>query len=143
VSSTDNPRVPTDPFFEQEAMMAKAPKPEEKPDAESSTAQSIAAETTTLDDHVTKPSVTAPGDGPADTTDPTERATSVTPNPDDEAMLVGTVNAVKILPDPPNLDADGSEEADERIEEYKTTRPDGKQVTVRRNIETGKSEVVD
>lgn len=94
-------------------------------------------EKTTLDSDVTKPSVTAPGDGPADTTDPTEQATSVTPNPGDEALKVGTVNAVKPLP---VVEAEESS-GEPRTEEYKATRPDGTEVTVVRNIETGESKV--
>lgn len=95
-------------------------------------------EKTTLDGDVTKPSVTAPGDGPADTTDPTERASSVTPAPSAEALKVGTVNAVIPLPkvEP------AAESGNARTEEYKATRPDGSEVTITRNIETGKSEIV-
>ena len=43
-------------------------------------------EKTTLDEDTTKPSTTAPGDGPADTTDPNERASSITPQPGPEAI---------------------------------------------------------
>lgn len=95
-------------------------------------------ETTTLDSDVTKPSVTAPGDGPADTTDPTERATSVTPQPGEEAFKVGTVNAVVPLPqeDAPESDAKP------RIERYEAVKPDGTTVTVERNLETGESKTV-
>ena len=49
---------------------------------------------TTLDEDVTTPSTTAPGDGPADTTDPKETAHSVPARPGAEAIKVGTVNAV-------------------------------------------------
>ena len=38
--------------------------------------KSSTPEETRLDEHLDKPSTTAPGDGPADTTDPDERATS-------------------------------------------------------------------
>lgn len=96
-------------------------------------------EVTTLDSDVTKPSVTAPGDGPADTTDPTERASTVTPSPGPEALKVGTVNAVKPLP---KAEEPSSPEGEARVEEYDVTGPDGKPVRVRRNIETGKSEIV-
>lgn len=95
-------------------------------------------ETTTLDTDTTKPSVTAPGDGPADTTDPTERASTVTPNPGPEALKVGTVNAVKPLP-PIAAEAP---EGEARTEEYEVVAPDGEKIRVRRNIETGKSEIV-
>jgi len=92
-------------------------------------------ETTTLDTDTTKPSVTAPGDGPADTTDPAERASTVTPNPGPEALKVGTVNAVKPLP--PVEEA--APEGEARTEEYDVIGPDGEPVRVVRNIETGES----
>lgn len=92
-------------------------------------------ETTTLDSDVTKPSVTAPGDGPADTTDPTEIAVSVTPHPGVEALKVGTVNAVKPVPKA-STKRDGS---NDRIEKYTAIKPDGSKVTVTRNIDTGET----
>lgn len=95
-------------------------------------------ETTTLDTDTTKPSVTAPGDGPADTTDPTERASTVTPNPGPEALKVGTVNAVKPLP---KVEDEPAREGKDRTEEYSAIRPDGSEVTVVRNIETGESRI--
>lgn len=93
---------------------------------------------TTLDSDVTKPSVTAPGDGPADTTDPTERATSVTPQPGEEAFAVGTVNAVKPLPK-----AKAPAKGKERTETYEAVKPDGSTVKIERNIETGESKIVE
>lgn len=94
-------------------------------------------EKTTLDSDVTKPSVTAPGDGPADTTDPTERASSVTPHPGEGALKVGTVNAVVPLPKV----EESTDTSGHRIETYKATRPDGTEVTVEHNLETGESKV--
>lgn len=94
-------------------------------------------ETTTLDSDVTKPSVTAPGDGPADTTDPTEIAVSVTPQPGDEAVAVGTVNAVK----PAKRAAAKRDASKDRTEKYEAVKPDGSTVTVTRNIETGETTV--
>lgn len=91
--------------------------------------------TTTLDSDITKPSVTAPGDGPADTTDPTERASTVTPNPGPEALAVGTVNAVKPL----SKVEEPTREGEDRTEEYDVVGPDGETVRVVRNIETGES----
>jgi len=93
-------------------------------------------ETTTLDTDTTKPSVTAPGDGPADTTDPTERASTVIPNPGPEALKVGTVNAVKPLP---KVEVAAAAEGEARTEEYDVVAPDGEVVRVVRNIETGES----
>jgi hypothetical protein len=94
---------------------------------------------TRLDDDVTKPSTTAPGDGPADTTDPTERAVSVPAQPGDEAVAVGTVNAVKPAP------AEDVEQApakkDQRVEKYDAVRPDGSKVAVTHNIDTGETSV--
>lgn len=96
--------------------------------------------TTRLDSDVTKPSVTAPGDGPADTTDPTERASSVPPQPGAEALLVGTVNAVLPVPSAaPGRTSSSKSKA--RIETFTAVRPDGTEVTVTRNIETGESKV--
>lgn len=95
---------------------------------------------TTLDSDVTKPSVTAPGDGPADTTDPDERAQSVTPQPGAQALAAGTVNAVKPVPAPKPRSTRGA--AKERTETYKAVKADGTQVTVSRNIDTGKTEIV-
>jgi hypothetical protein len=92
---------------------------------------------TTLDSDITKPSVTAPGDGPADTTDPTEFATSVTPQPGEEAVAAGTVNAVK--PVPKKAAAKTSTKA--RTEKYTAVRPDGSEVKITRNIETGATSV--
>ncbi|GMA33511.1 hypothetical protein [Litorihabitans aurantiacus] len=91
---------------------------------------------TTLDADVTKPSNTAPGDGPADTTDPTETAVSVTPQPNDEAMKVGTVNAVKPGPKVTRPRVDKSKS---RVETYDAVRPDGTVVTVTHDIDTGET----
>lgn len=96
-------------------------------------------EKTTLDEDVTKPSTTAPGDGPADTTDPNETAHSVTPRPDAEALKVGTVNAV--VPGERVEEAAKPAEKDQRIEKYKAVRPDGTEVTVTHNIDTGETSV--
>lgn len=96
---------------------------------------------TRLDKDVTKPSTTAPGDGPADTTDPTERASTVG---GDKAAAAQdghlTVNAVVPVEGPSDEDApEGSKE--HRIEKYKAVRPDGTEVTVTHNIDTGETKV--
>lgn len=94
--------------------------------------------TTTLDADVTKPSVTAPGDGPADTTDPQERATTIQGGiPGPEALKAGTVNAVLPLdriPDVPKVE-------NPRIEEYDAVDPQGNVVHVKANLETGERRV--
>jgi hypothetical protein len=94
---------------------------------------------TTLDSDVTKPSVTAPGDGPADTTDPDERAQSVSPQPGDQALAEGTVNAVKPVPKPRTT----ARTKKDRTETYTATKADGSLVKVSRNIDTGKTEIVE
>lgn len=92
---------------------------------------------TRLDNDVTKPSRTAPGDGPADTTDPTEMASTVTaPTPGPDAIKTGTVNAVLPIPQ----EAPGRRRAGRR-EEYEATRPDGSKVTVVHDLDTGQTGV--
>ena len=93
---------------------------------------------TRLDEDVTTPSTTAPGDGPADTTDPSERAVSAPPQPGSEARQVGTVNAVVPAPEQEKPEAASREH---RVEKYKATRPDGTEVTVTHNIDTGETKV--
>lgn len=94
---------------------------------------------TTLDSDVTKPSVTEPGDGPADTTDPTERATSIIPSElSDEAIKAGTVNAVKPIP---RTEETRRESGKDRIEKYEAVRPNGEKVTVTHNLDTGETSV--
>ena len=95
---------------------------------------------TTLDSDVTKPSVTEPGDGPADTVDPTEIASTVTPVPGPEAFAAGTVNGVVKTGEIP--EAAVVDEKEHRIEEYDATKPDGSVVRVRHNIDTGETSVV-
>lgn len=97
----------------------------------------VTEEKTTLDSDVTKPSVTAPGDGPADTTDPNERASTVSPRPGAEALAVGTVNGVVALPPVEDVAPEG----EHRIETYEATKPDGTKVTIEHNIDTGESKV--
>lgn len=93
---------------------------------------------TRLDKDTTTPSTTAPGDGPADTTDPSERASSVTPQPSEEALKVGTVNAVQPIPQDATPERDSK---NDRVETYKATKPDGTEVTVTHNIDTGETSV--
>jgi len=103
----------------------------------------MATTKTTLDSDVTEPSTTAPGDGPADTTDPTEVAVSVPFSPGDAARAAGTVNTVRPVGTdkmPPR------DESNDRIEEYDVIIGIGKAartVSMRHNIETGKTETVE
>ncbi|MEF9903677.1 hypothetical protein [Streptomyces sp. P9-A2] len=102
------------------------------------TSKSSTPDETRLDDHLDKPSTTAPGDGPADTTDPDERASSATPDKAAAAKAGhGTVNAVVPLPKKATAKRTGKD----RTETYTAARPDGTEVTVERNIETGESSV--
>ena len=94
---------------------------------------------TRLDKDVKTPSTVAPGDAPHDTTDPSEVAHTVVPQPSAEALAAGTVNGV--LPGKPIEPAAGVPEKDQRIETYKATRPDGSEVTVTHNIDTGETSV--
>lgn len=91
---------------------------------------------TILDDDVTKPGVTQPGDAPADTTDPTERAVSVTPQPGEQALLEGRVNAVVPMPKRARQARDAKKD---RVETYEATGPDGNPVKVTHNLETGET----
>lgn len=109
-----------------------------KKTARKTTSRKTTADKTRLDSDTTKPSTTVPGDGPADTTDPTESAHSAPPNPGEEAVKVGTVNAVK--PEPRQERPSGRSGKD-RTETYTATKPDGTKVKVTRNIETGESKV--
>jgi len=95
---------------------------------------------TKTDPTVTKPSTVAPGDAPADTTDPTERVSSVPVQPGIEAVKAGTVNAVLVNP---NLPTPGTTvpEGGGRTETYKARKPDGTEVTVTHNLDTGETSV--
>lgn len=95
--------------------------------------------TTTLDDHLDAPSVVAPGDGPADTLDPEERASSATPDKGAAAKAgYGTVNAVVKLPKRKVVAKGG--DAD-RTETYEVEGPNGEPVKVTRNMDTGERKV--
>ncbi len=103
-------------------------------------------EVTRTDDNVTHPSTVAPGDAPADTTDPSERVSTVPVQPSEAALRAGTVNAVLLNPALPdadtvaaNLRAGVTPPDDHRIEEYDAERPDGTKVHVRHNLDTGET----
>ena len=102
------------------------------------TKKAAAAKETTLNEDVKSPATVAPGDAPADTTDPTEEATSVTP---DKAAAAsdghGTVNAVQ----PVKRKQAAKRSRKDRTETYKRTRPNGDEVTVWHNIDTGETRV--
>ncbi len=87
------------------------------------------------------PSEVEPGDAPFDTTDVTERVSSID-HPDKAAAAAagfGTVNAVVLLPE---AEQPRRETGKARTERYQATAPNGKLVTVERNVETGDSKVV-
>lgn len=94
---------------------------------------------TRLDDDVTKPATTAPGDAPADTTDASENASTRVPQPGKEAEAVGTVNGAVPVDAPQAGDGDDSED---EFEEYDAYKADNSKVRVRRNLRTGASELV-
>lgn len=86
----------------------------------------------------TKPSTVAPGDAPADTTDPSEIVSTVGGRPGPEALAAGTVNAaVKVG----EVEAAPEPSGKGRVETYTAVRPDGTEVTVTHNIDTGESSV--
>lgn len=96
---------------------------------------------TTLDADLDKPQVTEPGDAPADTTDPTERASSATPDKGAAAQAGhGTVNAV-VPVDSATAEAPRRSRKKDRVETYEAVKPDGTTVTVEHNIDTGESRI--
>jgi len=97
---------------------------------------------TVTTDAVNVPSEIQPGDAPYDTTDPTERVSSVD-HPDKAAAAAagyGTVNAVVLLPEADVLDAGPT--GKERVEKYDVIGPNGKKVTVEHNIDSGATKLV-
>lgn len=94
--------------------------------------------TTKYDDEtLSAPQSTSPGDAPADTYDPKERVSSA--RPDKAAAAAAghlTVNAVTEVDSVPDTTPTGT-----RSEEYTTTRPDGVQVWVTHNYDTGVTSV--
>lgn len=102
---------------------------------------------TLLDDQVDMPGYVAPGDGPFDTVDPAEHATSVSPDKGNAAREgFGVVNAVLPIPDPSGReqaqakaakDRDGGQD---RTETYEVTGPDGKPVKIKHNLDTGETQ---
>jgi hypothetical protein len=99
----------------------------------------MANEKTRLDSDTTKPATNAPGDAPADTTDPREVAHTVTPDPGPEAIAAGTVNAQKPGDPIAETPATTVPKRQQRIEEYDVLGPDNKPVRVRHNIDTGET----
>lgn len=96
-----------------------------------------APKTTRLSNDVTKPQPTAPGDAPADTYDPKERASSATP---DKAaagaaghQTVNAVTKVGTVPTPAPPVGGG------RTETYTAFKPDGTEVTITHNLDTGET----
>lgn len=96
-------------------------------------ARTPAPKTTRLSSDLTKPQPTDPGDAPADTYDPKERATSARP---DKAAAAAAghqvVNAVVKSGTVPDTTPTGT-----RSETYTSYAPDGSEVTVTHNYDTG------
>jgi hypothetical protein len=86
---------------------------------------------TRLDTDVHAPATNAPGDAPADTTDPTEQATTITPQlPSEEALKAGTI--LGAIPVPAAVIAAQTTDGDDvRVEEYDEVTPTGEAVRVR------------
>ncbi|OJX72825.1 hypothetical protein [Leifsonia sp. 71-9] len=97
---------------------------------------------TTLDDNVEELSTVAPGDAPADTTDPTEHASTVVPQPSAEALKQGTVNGVLPVEPATTAPAAAVDAKDHRVEEYDAVKPDGSKVRIKHNIDLGTTEIV-
>lgn len=96
-------------------------------------ARTPAPKTTRLTSVLTAPQPTAPGDAPADTWDPNERASSA--RPDKAAAAAAghqTVNAVVKVANIPAATPTGN-----RSETYVSTAPDGSTVYVTHNVDTG------
>lgn len=100
--------------------------------------------TTKLDDDNTRPAVTAPGDGPADTVDPLERASTVLPQPSQDTIRSGAGTVNSQLPFEPIADPDAGRRRGQepRLEEYEATDATGKRVRVQRNVDTGESRIM-
>lgn len=106
-------------------------------------------EETRLDADVTTPSTTAPGDGAADTTDPTEQASTVGGDKLAAAQAGHlTVNAAVPVEglqtrsfSDASLDEDSGRNGSGRIETYPAMRADGSTVTVTHNLDTGETSV--
>jgi hypothetical protein len=132
-----------------------APEPQSEPDGETADPSAVGpfapeepVGKTRTDDNVNKPSTVYPGEAPYDTKDPNERVSTVPHAPDEEALRAGTVNAVLVNPALPqahevrrNLRGGGDANGNDRVETYQATRPNGEQVTVRHNLDTGETSV--
>ena len=100
---------------------------------------------TLLDDNVSMPGYVAPGDGPFDTVDPSEHATSVSPDKGAAALAgYGVVNAVLPIADPSGREQALAQAAKtapqgERTETYTVVGPDGKPVKIEHDLDTGET----
>lgn len=104
---------------------------------------------TLLDDNAAMPGYVAPGDGPFDTVDPSEHATSVSPDKGAAAREgFGVVNAVLPIADPSGREQAMAKAAQERgasegrMETYSQVAPNGQPVQVEHNLDTGETKVV-
>jgi hypothetical protein len=110
--------------------MATAKKTTDEPKADDVKAAPVVEETR-LDTDVHAPATNAPGDAPADTTDPTERASTISPQaPSPEALAAGTILGAVPVPDPVLVRSDVAD-GDVRVEEYEQLDARGLPVRVR------------
>lgn len=88
-------------------------------------------EETRLDTDVHAPATNAPGDAPADTTDPAERASTIVPQaPSEEALKAGTILGAVPVP-AVEVTAQSTDGGEVRVEEYDDVTPTGEAVRVR------------
>lgn len=105
--------------------------------------QGDAPKDTRLDTDPNAPATNAPGDAPFDTTDPTEQASTITPQiPNAQALAAGTILGALPVESPPGVAR--VDDADVRVDEYDAVRPDGTTVHVKLYLDgpnKGRSEV--
>lgn len=124
------------------AQAAQGPKQSRPASAALGAEQKEPGTKTLLDSDVAMPGHVAPGDGPFDTLDASEHATSVIPDKGAAAVKgFGVVNAVLPIPDPSGFTQARAKQSagEKRTETYELTGPDGKPVQVTHDLDTGET----
>jgi len=86
--------------------------------------QSDTPNATKLDTDPNGPATNAPGDAPHDTTDPSEQASTITPQlPNNAALAAGTIVGALPVSSPPGVPE--VDDKDVRVDEYDAVKPDG------------------